>query len=224
MFAHSRTAANLFPLLLIGILAALSYWLELASRAPEARSDGKLRHDPDTIVENFEVRRYDAQGALQHTLSAERMVHYPDDDTAEVFAPRLTLHRSPPTKISARSAYIASRGERIELLDEVRITRGGKAGKPETVLATTHMDVWPEKEFAKTTEAVTITQGASRLTGAGGLSIDQKSLVYVLEGPVEGVFFRSPQSTIPPSTAPAAAPRQPSAPHSPSRRSSPGRK
>ncbi len=199
MSALPRPAANLFPLLVAGILAALSYWLEVASRAPEARPDGKLRHDPDTIVENFEVRRFDALGFLQHTLTAARMVHYPDDDTAVIVSPRLTLHRPPPTTVEARTAQIASRGEQIVLLDEVRVTRSGLEGKPDTVLTTTRMDIWPETEIARTTAPVTITQGASQVHGEGGLSIDQKNLIYVLEGPVTGTFFSS-------SRAPEAAP------------------
>ncbi|WP_126447192.1 LPS export ABC transporter periplasmic protein LptC [Sulfuricystis multivorans] len=191
MPARPRTAANLFPLLLAGILAALSYWLELASRAPEVAKAGKLRHDPDTIVENFEVRRFDPQGALQHTLTARQMVHYPDDDTAVVFEPRIVWHRPPPTTLEAREAHISSRGEHVALIDDVRITRDGSAGKPQTILTTARMDVWPDDELAKSTQPVTITQGASRIRGEGGMNVDQKSLIYVLEGPVEGVFFRT---------------------------------
>lgn len=205
-----RPATNLFPLLLAGVLAALSYWLELASRAPEVAKADKLRHDPDTLVENFEVRRFDAQGVLQHSMIAERLIHYPDDDSAVVFAPRITWHRPPPTTISALEAHVSSRAEHIELIDEVRVIRAGVAGKPETTLTTARMDVWPDDEVARTTAPVTITQGASRIHGEGGLNVDQKSLVYVLEGPVTGVFFRSPRQADKvqvPVSQPAAAPK-----------------
>ncbi|MDI6748855.1 MAG: LPS export ABC transporter periplasmic protein LptC [Rhodocyclaceae bacterium] len=210
MATRLSPATNLFPLLLVGVLAALSYWLELASRIPETASGGKLRHDPDTIVENFEVRRFDPLGALQHTLTARQMVHYPDDDTAVVFEPRIVWHRPPPTTLVAREARISSRGEHVALIDDVRVTRAGVAGKPETTLTTARMDVWPDDELAKSTLPVTITQGASRLRGEGGMSVDQKSLIYVLEGPVAGVFFRSPQpaataAAVPPATLPRPA-------------------
>ncbi|MFN6961011.1 MAG: LPS export ABC transporter periplasmic protein LptC [Rhodocyclaceae bacterium] len=211
MPARLRPATNPFPLLLAGILAALSHWLDLATRVPDVARDGKLRHDPDTIVENFEVRRFDAQGTLRHTLTAGRMVHYPDDDSATVFAPHITWHRPPPTMISAREAHVSSRAERIELIDDVRITRAGVAGKPETTLTTARMDVWPDDELARTSLPVTITQGASRIHGEGGLSVDQKSLVYVLEGPVTGVFFRSPRAVAPATVARPAPPSQPPA-------------
>lgn len=193
MSAHPRPTTNLFPLLLAGVLAALSYWLELASRAPDIAKGGKLRHEPDTIVENFEVRRFDAQGALQHTMIAERMIHYPDDDSAEVSAPRIVWHRPPQTTLEAGEARIMSGGEHVALVDGVRITRAGSAGRPATLLTTERMDVWPDDELAKATTPVTITQGASRIQGEGGLNVDQKSLIYVLEGPVTGVFFRSPR-------------------------------
>jgi lipopolysaccharide export system protein LptC len=211
MSAHLRAATNLFPLVLAGVLAALSYWLELASRTPDVAHGGKLRHDPDTIVENFEVRRFDTQGALQHTLSAERMVHYPDDDSAVVTAPRLVWLRPPPTTLVAREAHISSRGEHIALIDDVRITRAGTAGKPDTLLTTARLDVWPDEEIAKSSVPVTITQGESRIRGEGGLSANQKNLIYVLEGPVTGVFFRSsPSSAAKP--APAARPAAPAKP------------
>ncbi|MFN3883614.1 MAG: LPS export ABC transporter periplasmic protein LptC [Rhodocyclaceae bacterium] len=209
MSARPRPTTNLFSLLLAGVLAASSYWLEITSRAPDLAKGSRLRHDPDTLVENFEVRRFDAQGELQHTMTAERMIHYPDDDSAEVFAPRLIWHRPPPTTLTAGKAHIASKGEHLELIDDVRITRAGTAGKPETTLLTTRMDVWPDDELARTSLPVTITQGASRIHGEGGLSVDQKSLVYVLEGPVTGVFFGSPRKAAPATAARPALPSQP---------------
>lgn len=208
MTALYRPATNLFPLLVAGILAALSYWLEVASRAPETRQAGQLRHDPDTIVENFEVRRFDALGALRHTLTAERMVHYPDDDTADIVSPRLILHRPPPTTVEAGTAKVFGDGEQIELLDGVRVSRSGLPGKPDTLLNTTRMDVWLEAEIAKTSEPVTITQGTSHVRGEGGLSIDQKTLVYVLEGPVSGTFYSSSRALASP-TARSLPPSQP---------------
>ena len=95
----------------------------------------------------------------------------------------------------------------VTLIDDVRVTRAGVAGKPETTLTTARMDVWPDDELAKSTLPVTITQGASRLRGEGGMSVDQKSLIYALEGPVEGVFFRTaatPASTRTARPAPAS--------------------
>lgn len=203
MSIRANPAATLFPLLLVGLLVGMSYWLELASRAPAAAVDGKSRHDPDYIIKNFEVRRFDPQGNLQHTVLAEVMRHYPDDDSTVVLAPRITYHREPPTFIHAREAQISSKGEHVRLIDDVRVTRSGVRGKPDTVLTTALLDAWPDAEIAKSNVPVTIAQGQTNVQGSG-LSVDNKTSVYILEGPVKGVFFRKGNAaTAAPTSQPA---------------------
>lgn len=189
MSLRAQRSATLFPLLLVGLLAGLSYWLALASRVPTPTLDGKPRHDPDYIVTQFEVRRFDPQGQLQHTIVAAQMRHYPGDDSAIVSAPHITYHRDPPTSIMAHEARIDSDGEHVQLFGDVRLTRGSLDGKPEIVLTTSRLDVWPTTEVARSNEPVTIAQGLSEIRGSG-LNADNKAAVYVLEGPVQGVFFR----------------------------------
>ena len=189
MTTRTSPTATLFPLLLAGLLAGMSFWLEMASRAPAGGVDAKLRHDPDYIIQNFEVRRFDPQGLLQHTVVAEQMRHYPDDDSTIVTAPRITYHREPPTFVSAREALVGSKGEHVTLIDEVSVRRSGIGNKPDTVLTTTRLDVWPDDEVAKSDVPVTITQGKTHVQGSG-LSVDNKTSIYMLEGPVQGVFFR----------------------------------
>lgn len=204
MSIRANPAATLFPLLLAGLLAGMSYWLELASRAPATTSDGKSRHDPDYIIKNFEVRRFDPQGNLQHTVVANLMRHYPDDDSTVVLAPRITYHRDPPTFIQAREAQISSKGEHVRLIDDVRVTRSAVRGKPDTVLTTARLDAWPDEEIAKSDVPVTIAQGQTRIQGSG-LNVDNKTSIYVLEGPVQGVFFRKGNAVTDPPVPPPSA-------------------
>lgn len=199
MSIRANPATTLFPLLLVGLLAGMSFWLEMASRAPTATSDGKARHDPDYIVSNFEVRRFDPQGNLQHSVAADLLRHYPDDDSTVVLAPRITYHRAPPTFVTAREAVISSKGEHVQLIEDVQVTRRGIGNKPDTVLTTTRLDVWPDDEIAKTNMPVAIAQGASIVHGSG-LNVDYKTSFYILEGPVQGVFSRNGKA------APSAAP------------------
>jgi lipopolysaccharide export system protein LptC len=180
-------AATLFPLILIGSLAGMTYWLDVASRAPTVSNDGKTRHDPDYVIENFEIRRFDPEGARQHTLRAPLMRHYPDDDSTVVISPDLTYHREPPTNVIAREARVDSKARHVELIDDVRVTRSGISGKPDSVLTTSHLDAYPDDEIATTKEPVLITQGLTNVTGSG-LDANNKTQIYVLEGPVHGIF------------------------------------
>jgi lipopolysaccharide export system protein LptC len=185
-----QSSASLFPLLLVSLLAGMAFWLEQASRPPVGANDGKARHDPDYIVEQVHLRRFDPTGALQHTLLGDRMQHYPDDDSTWVSLPRLTYHREPPTFVSAREARVDGKGEQVTLTGDVHIRRGGSSGKPDTVISTEHLDVFPDDEVATTHAPVSLVQGQSRSDGSG-LHADNKTTIYVLEGPVNGVFFRN---------------------------------
>ena len=86
--------ASLFPLAMLVLLAALTFWLNRLIQDDKPR--GPQRHDPDYWVERFEVRRFDIDGQLQHTLVGDKLVHYPDDDTAIVTAPHISYLQKPP--------------------------------------------------------------------------------------------------------------------------------
>lgn len=190
MLSRFNPATTLFPLMLVGLLAGLSYWLDLTSRPQETSIDGKSRHDPDYIIERFEVRRFDPQGMLQHTLHADSMRHYPDDDSTVVQAPHLTYHRVPPTLVSAREAQVDSKGKHVQLIGNVVVTRAAQNGKPATVLTTERLDAFPDEETAKTDVPVTITQGRSHVAGSG-LAVNNATAFYTLDGPVRGTFHRN---------------------------------
>ncbi|MHB1358833.1 MAG: LPS export ABC transporter periplasmic protein LptC [Rhodocyclaceae bacterium] len=197
---------GLLPLIIVGLLAGATFWLEQATRPTAAVSDVNTRHDPDYIIENFSVRRFDPAGALQHTLHAASMRHYPDDDSTVIQSPQLTWHRQPPTLITAREARLDSAGKHVQLIGDVRVTRGGLGDKPATVLTTAHLDVFPDDELATSKVPVVIAQGRSNISG-GGLSANNKTSIYVLAGPVYGIFDRAPGRAV--DAAPARAVSKP---------------
>lgn len=212
MLARDNFATSLFPLLLAGLLAAMTFWLERAARPPMTGMDGKARHDPDYMIDNFSVRRFGPDGLLQHTLQAEHMRHFPDDDSTLVLKPDLTYHRTPETHVSAQKAYLDSGATHVKLMDDVVITRAA-INKPKTVLTTQVLDAFPDEETASTDAPVTITQGKSKVHGSG-LRADNKIEQYVLTGPVNGIFYRigaTPASISPPPSKAAPAVIKPKA-------------
>ena len=50
------------PVLLLGGLAALTYWLDSQVQPPPPRRDGSERHDPDIYVEGFRAVELDDKG------------------------------------------------------------------------------------------------------------------------------------------------------------------
>lgn len=186
-------AASMFPLVMLVLLAALTFWLNRFIQDDKPR--GPLRHDPDYWVERFEVRRFDMEGQLQHTLTAAKLMHYPDDDSTIVTAPHITYYRPPPTEVSARMAYIGRDGKEIDLVDDVKVIRHGALGEsPPTVLETRTLKIFPDDERGSTRDPVVITQGKSVIHGSG-LDLDNKSGITVMHGRVTGTLHRNRTET-----------------------------
>ncbi len=186
-------AASLFPLLMLLLLAALTFWLNRVIQGDNPRSP--LRHDPDYWVERFEVRRFDPEGKLQHTVVAQKLLHYPDDDTTVVTAPHITYHQKPRSEIFARMAYIGRDGKEVDLVDEVRVIRQGASGAaPSSLLETKSLTVFPDDEKGRTKDPVVITQGKSVIQGTG-LEFDNRSGLSVLHGRVTGILHRNRTGT-----------------------------
>lgn len=180
--------ARLFPVAVLLLLAALSFWLDYATRA-EYRQPGVSRHDPDYFAERFSVRRFDAGGRLQHTLRAERMDHFPDDDTTHVKTADVLFHGARVTRLTAPSAVIGPDGKDVRLSGGVRVIRAGIEGAPDTVIDTPSLLVLPDAEQASTSEPVVVTQGRSTLRGTGA-EIDHAAGLTLVHGRVTGTFHR----------------------------------
>lgn len=171
---------SLFPVALMILLVGLTFWLQRASEVKDSFSDSKLRHDPDYIVERFTLRRFAPTGALQNTLVAEKMVHYPDDETTVVAEPRVSLLRETrTTRLSAKQGLVGPDAREVVLTGNVRGTREASRTDPEIVFTTTHLTVLPDDAVVRTAAAVTIRQEASVIRGVG-LEADNKKQVYEL--------------------------------------------
>ena len=183
----NHRSTSLLPLAMLVLLAALTFWLSRLIEGDKPRAP--LRHDPDYIVDRFEVRRFDTGGKLQHTLSGDKLVHFPDDDTTVVSAPRLTYHQTAPTEISARAAHIGRDGKEVDLVDSVRVIRHAASGDAApTQIDTRSLTIFPDEEKGLTRETVTITQGRSVVRGHG-MEIDNRTGLSVLHGRVKGTLY-----------------------------------
>lgn len=182
-------AASLAPLALMLLLAAVTFLLYRAVQSDTPR--GPLRHDPDYIIEQFTVRRFGVDGRLQHTLTAAKMVHFPDDDTSLVTAPHLLYHRQPATEVFAQQARVSKDGKEIDLVNDVKVIRHGVAGAADTMMETRLLKVFPDDETATTRTPVVITKGQSVVNGSG-LDLNNATGITVLHGRVTATLHRNP--------------------------------
>lgn len=182
-------SSRLFPLLLALALAAASLWLERAVQAPERDNSGKLRHDPDFIAEDFGIVKISAAGIPEYTLSAERMLHYPDDESTSVVAPRLVQRKAnaAPIIIRADNGVISKNGDEASFRGNVLVVREAGKGQSELRVQTEYLQIVPDLDLARTDKPVLITEGRSRLSGVG-MEFNNRTRQFALRSQVRGTF------------------------------------
>jgi lipopolysaccharide export system protein LptC len=184
-----RWGSALFPLSLLLVLTALTFWLRYATELPQTKHDGKLRHDPDYIVTDAILRKIDQTGRLKYTLSATDIRHYPDDESTDMLKPNLVHFQAkkPPVTMSAERGHISKDGEKVDLYENVRIRRSASAQYEELTAYTPELTILPDVEKAFTKSPVLITQGKSWMKGVG-MQVDNLAQTYLLESQVVAVL------------------------------------
>jgi len=181
------------PVLLLGGLAALSYWLDAQVQPPAPRRDGSARHDPDLFVEGVRVIKLDADGHPLQMLSARRAEHFPDDQTTDFSDVTLaeTRQGKPPVKITANMATLTSDRENVYFKGQVRVVREAtpatakEAASGPLTLTTEYLHVMPNQEIARTDKAVTITDPRG-IINATGMEADSKAKTINFKSGVSG--------------------------------------
>jgi lipopolysaccharide export system protein LptC len=188
------------PVLLLGGLAALTYWLDAQVQADNARRDGTARHDADMYIENFRAVSFDAEGRLRQSLAAKHAEHHPDDESVDFRGPELALTDPgrPRMSITADAGTLSGDRETVTFNGNVRALRdalpegtasGNEPRGPITFTAET-LRVVPKKGRADTDGPVTVEEPRG-IIHAVGMAIDNEAHTLKLKSDVRGTL--SPQ-------------------------------
>ena len=185
------------PVLLLGGLAALTYWLDAQVQADTARRDGTARHDADMYIENFRAVSYDADGTLRQSLAARRAEHHPDDESIDFTDPSLALTDPgrPRMSITANAGTLSGDRETVNFRGNVRATRdalpdGAAAGnepKGPITLSSEALRVVPNKGRAETDGPVTVEEPRG-IIHAVGMAVDNEAHTIKLKSGVHGTL------------------------------------
>lgn len=184
----------------LGILAAAAVWtgwLTVRQVAPvfEPPPPKPLKHEPDYIIENFSMVRVSKSGQTVTQLTAPKLVHYPDDDSADVTTPRVNARAedgSSTTQATSTAGKVLRGGEEVHLIGTVSVTRTPTPPAEVFQLNTEFLQIFPDTEIMQTNVAATGTRGASRFE-APGFVMDNGQRVTELRGP--GRLFLAPRSS-----------------------------
>lgn len=177
------------PLAPLLVLLGGTYWLSQQVLPLPPKPDDSKRHDPDYIVRNFSATTLNQQGAPRYIVDAQKMEHYPDDDSTHLEEPHLySLYAdAPPVSIAAKTGQISKNGNEVFLHDEVRVVREASATQSEMVVTTNYLHVIPDRDFAETDRPITV-KDAHSVTSAIGMKLDARAREIKLLAQVRGQY------------------------------------
>jgi lipopolysaccharide export system protein LptC len=169
-------------------LALLTFYLDRMVREDES-PPALRRHDPDYVVSNFTTTTYDRDGRPLTVLSAAKMMHFPDDDTTELLAPRVlqSKPKEPRMSVSAERGTLSGDGEEIFLYDNVVLLREADEARPAARLTTSFLHIVRGRSLVRTDREVTIVEDRRSLTGRG-MEYNSESREFRLLAEVRGRF------------------------------------
>ncbi|MEW6314599.1 MAG: LPS export ABC transporter periplasmic protein LptC [Pseudomonadota bacterium] len=183
-----------FPVLLLALLAGLTFWLDSRIELNGGPTSQLKPHSPDFMVENFSSMRMDERGMPRYTLSANKMQHYPSDDSTDLDAPRFVRFNAAaaPITISSDRATVSSNGENAYFTDNVIVVRSAYNNHGELALYTDYLHVIPEQDLARTDKPVKMT-GNHTTVNAIGLELNSADRTVKLLSHVQG-HYENPRS------------------------------
>ncbi len=185
------------PVMLLGGLVALTYWLDAQVQSPSTRYSGDARHDPDLFIENFRAVSFDAEGRVRQSLAATRAEHHPDDNSVDFVSPALALTDPgrPRLSIVADAGTASGDRETVTFRGGIRAVRealpeeagNGNHGQGPMSLTTEFLRVIPKQGRAETDGPVTIEEPRGIIHGVG-MVLDNEAKTLKLKSGVHGTL------------------------------------
>lgn len=197
--AWDRTSLYL-PVLLMGALALGSYWLVRQNPLPALPSVAPPPTDePDYFMQDFAIRAYHPQGALQHELKGHEIRHFPGTGHTEVDHARLRSVSAQNGRLThAKADQLRANGDQtvFQLQGNVVLVRepGGAVPTPSTErieFQGRSLELDTHTQRAVSPDPVQLVRGADRVS-ADRLDYDDAQGVAVLQGRVRATLPSRP--------------------------------
>jgi lipopolysaccharide export system protein LptC len=183
--------------ILTGVFGAFGVLLPLEEdRDAGAEMPTELADEPDLHMENARITQFRADGSVKYHLESAQIRHFEPDELTRLVAPRLVLVTADPKapwKLQSEYGYIRKRAaasgtteEVVYLRDEVRIEQVQADGRF-VRLQLPSVYLYPDREYAETTQDVMIDTEVGR-TRAAGLQGDlRRGLLNLFSSPTQRV-------------------------------------
>ena len=172
-----------FPILLLALLAGLSYWLEHAVQSSYQRPNAN--RGPDAVAQGLVSVQTNPAGKIEYRLQARTLEHYLARDYSVLGDPELTYY-SPDQgvmTVSALQGTVRQGGDFVTLSNRVVATQHVPGQARPNRITTQMVQIWPRRNLLQAPGPVAFS-GPQFSGSALSLTANTRSRVVKLRGRV----------------------------------------
>mgnify|MGYP000213957950 CR=1 FL=1 len=198
-----RTLLRLMPLILMGTLTLVTFWMVQKNQPTEKSMLERVRlHEPDYIINNGALSALSETGNTKYRILGNKVTHYDDDASIDIETPRMRLFQpdKAPVTVKADTGHLDGDLTILDLIGNASIFRPAQAAsatEPATarMLATSsYYKVLINDDIIETDKPITLQQGMSVMNSTDGGTFNNIQQSMTLSGQVKGRIERGPRS------------------------------
>jgi lipopolysaccharide export system protein LptC len=199
-----RAILRLMPLLLMGSLTLLTFWLVQKNTPLTINPIERPRlHEPDYTIKNGALSYLNEQGQTKYRILGKELIHYDDDASIDIVRPRMRSFQpdKAPVTVRAQRGHIDGDLTILDLFDNVEIYRPPQSASetqkasPYMLAKSSYFQVLINDDIITTDKPVELEQGLSLMQSTAGGVFDNVQQSMQLLGIVKGRIEPAQQGT-----------------------------
>jgi lipopolysaccharide export system protein LptC len=197
-----RTLLRLMPLILMGALTLVTFWLVQKVTPPEKSTLERVRlHEPDYTITNGALSALNEMGNTKYRILGNKVIHYDDDASIDILTPRMRLFQldKAPVTVKSDKGHIDGDLTILDLIDNASILRPAQAATASQaatlrmLASSTYFKVLINDDVIETNRPMTLEQGISIMQSTAGGKFNNVEQSMTLLGQVKGRIERAPR-------------------------------
>jgi lipopolysaccharide export system protein LptC len=194
-----RTILRLMPLLVMGIITLMTFWLVKKNTPPENSLLERVRlHEPDYTIEGGALSALNELGNTKYRVLGKKVIHYDDDASIDILTPRMRLFQAnkAPVTVKSDTGHLDGDLTTLDLINNAEIFRPAQeatASEPATLrmlAKSSYFKVLINDDIIETDKPIRLEQGMSIMNSNDGGTFNNVDQSMVLSGQVKGRIER----------------------------------
>jgi len=197
-----RALLRLMPLILMGTLTLVTFWLVQKVTPPEKSSMERVRlHEPDYIINDGALSALNEFGNTKYRILGKKVIHYDDDASIDILMPRMRFFQldKAPVTVKSDAGHLDGDLTILDLIDNASIFRPAQAATASQaatlrmLASSAYFKVLINDDIIEANRPITLEQGMSIMHSTEGGKFNNIEQSMTLLGQVKGRIERAPR-------------------------------